>query len=251
MLRRAPPFRRWIASLGRIASLRRAAALGPVAARKPIGRRRAPALALALGLGGAPALAAAPAWAASEEKTPAPVIYRWVDENGVPHYTAQRDRIPAAVRGSVREVRPDATAPAAPSAPAASAPAPAEAWISRDAGAGPATGGAAPLPAAAPATSEPAVAPAPPAGPVLGAASPAPARSAPGGAAGSELDQRIAALEAEIERDEEALKTLLSEPAGPGGLADQPAFREIAKRLPQRQAALRDLRDQRSRLGRP
>lgn len=255
MSRRAPPARPGIASLRRIA---RSALLALLAA--------APPLAL-------PARLAA----AAEPDRPAPVIYRWVDENGIPHYTAQRDRIPSAVRGSAREVRPaedSGTAPA-PASPAASASrsapeapvppvplaptaplapsAPAQdAWIGSDRGA--AAAGTAASGAATGAAPGELRAPDRPADEARLVEPATAARSAqPSGGAGSELDQRIATLEAEIERDEEALKDFLAEAPAAGGasLADRPEFREIARRLPQRQADLRDLRDQRSRLGRP
>ncbi len=86
----------------------------------------------------------------------APVVYRWVDDQGVAHYTANLDRVPSSVRSRVNEVRgPSADAPDVRSerfavenaAPAGAAGAPAA--ISS------------PAPPAAPAAAAPTPAPAP------------------------------------------------------------------------------------------
>jgi hypothetical protein len=69
----------------------------------------------------------------------------------------------------------------------------------------------------------------------------------------SDLDARIRALEQEIAQDEETLMTLISEtePERKAPLADDPAFREIAQRLPKKQAELDTLREQRGRFEPP
>lgn len=90
-------------------------------------------LLLAAALAGAGALGAAAPAARAE----APVIYKWVDENGVAHYTTDRERIPAAIRDRIVEggsaargsdwLRRDATpgaAPAPPGLPSAALPVP-------------------------------------------------------------------------------------------------------------------------------
>jgi hypothetical protein len=104
-----------------------------------------------------------------------------------------------------------------------------------------------PEPVAAATPAEP-VAPAPPAEPAP-EEPPAPAAvAAPApGTDVHDLDARIAALEQEIARDEETLMTLISETEGErtSPLADDPAFREIAQRLPKKQAELETLRAQR------
>jgi hypothetical protein len=63
----------------------------------------------------------------------------------------------------------------------------------------------------------------------------------------SPLDARIQELELAIGLDQEALKRLLSEPASASGLQASEELREISQRLPQLQAELRSLREQRER----
>jgi hypothetical protein len=218
-----------------------------------------------IGFALAPSLAAR----AEDEAPPRPVVYKWIDENGIPHYTAHLDRVPSSVRDRVSEMAPSQDAAA-------------DSWISRDATppeSGAAAASAPPSPAPAPTATAPAAAPAPEASepevaagepeaaatssesatataapepsddPAAFRESPSPAQEARLAPAEGDLDQRIAALEAEIARDEEALKDLLSQaPAESGAaIADQPEFREIAKRLPKLQADLRALREERSR----
>jgi len=213
----------------------------------------------------------------------APVVYRWVDDQGVAHYTADLDRVPSSVRGRVNEVRsPSADAPdtrserfAVENAAPASAPgAPGTVSAPVAASAAPLT----PAPSVAPAAGAPPVSDATPVAPedarafeestqpstdtTLTALPPeapsralsaAPTTVASGDGANATsgdaatLDARIAAIEQEIARDEASLQTLLSEPTaeGVGPLADRPEFREIATRLPKLQADLRALQDQR------
>jgi hypothetical protein len=234
-------------------------------------RRRALCLALAFGL-------AAPAAIARTEdgaEAAAPMIYKWVDANGIAHYTTELSRVPRSVRGSVRalgsaapsegfaarDAVPGAAAPeAAPAGeplpewdvgdapPPAPAPAPAtpppapgggERWAESDRpfDLPPEEGGA---PAAAPtqtAAAEP------------GAGAPA-VSAADREAQRRDLDGRIAALEAEIASDEDALKGFLAvpSPADPAEIAYDRSFREVAERLPARLAELRSLQGERAQL---
>jgi hypothetical protein len=67
------------------------------------------------------------------------------------------------------------------------------------------------------------------------------------------LDARIAEVEAEIARDEGVLKGLISDPGldEEVPLFDRPEFLEISERLPQLQARLEELREERAKLGTP
>jgi uncharacterized small protein (DUF1192 family) len=88
--------------------------------------------------------------------------------------------------------------------------------------------------------------PARPLAPEVAVAPTAPGASASGPPdGGSELDARIAALESQIAVDEEALKTMISDPAQAGALRDSDALREIAERMPALQAELARLRAER------
>lgn len=252
---------------------------------------------------------ATPAVAPPAARATEPVIYKWVDEHGVAHYTTDRERIPARIRdrvvdssGERRSSSPDwltrdtGAAPPTPPAPEARSAPVAE----PDAGASPppgssaaaepgdavhavpvespyATAPGAPPPEATEAAVEAARAAAVPevgagvgeAGPELGSAAtaaevgtatgetaPAPppvsARPADPATAArlAELDGRIATLEAEIARDEEALMQLIgaSDAERRGPLVDDPKFREIAQRLPRLQADLETLRERRARI---
>jgi hypothetical protein len=239
--------------------------------------RRAPsrvfALVAALGV------SFAAAGARSEEAPAAPpTIYKWVDANGIAHYTTELGRVPRSVRGSVRALGGESTSPGegfatrdvAPAQPpesaAAPAPQPQPEW---DAGATAAGGGAQTGASAAAAgaqsgggdafaaTDRP---PELPGGDEQPAAAAAPAASAEPPAQpeaspqhADDLDARIAALEAEIASDEEALKNLLAAPApaDPGVIAYDRSFREVAERLPKRLAELRTLQSERAQLDQP
>jgi len=67
------------------------------------------------------------------------------------------------------------------------------------------------------------------------------------------LDARIAELQAEVRRDESFLKGLISDPDLDSDvpLFDRPEFLEVSRRLPQLQAQLQELRDERAQLGTP
>jgi hypothetical protein len=174
---------------------------------------------------------------AAAEK-PRPRVYRWIDENGIAHYTTDPDRIPSRLRNAVGLPPPGeaTTAPPPVPSPAAPAAAPAAAATSNPLGMD-----ASPATAAAPALSP------------NGDFEEGPAPGEAAGAQRADLDARIATLQAEIAADEEAIQAMISaaEP-GPGALAaDDPAFREIAMRLPKRLADLRALEQERARLGEP
>jgi hypothetical protein len=91
--------------------------------------------------------------------------------------------------------------------------------------------------------------------PVAKQAAPAPevtdAPLTPGDAA--DLDTRIASLEEQVNRDEAAIQSILSQPreADAPRVAERPDFREIAQRLPGLQANLKVLREQRARQSGP
>lgn len=206
-------------------------------------------LALALLLAGGGLVGAAASAGADEEGPPR--IYKWVDENGIAHYTTDPDTIPSNLRDRflplrramerVRESAPEERAAPAEK-PLASPAGETERWAVRDAG----PDGSGPLPEST-ISSEPIAD-----GTSVARAAPRldPAEREALRRARADLDQRIAALEATIAEDEETLKALISrEPAAEGtGLAADSAFREIAKRLPGLQEDLRALRDERSRL---
>jgi hypothetical protein len=195
-------------------------------------------LLLALGLLAA-APAAAPARAAAE--TPAPRIYRWVDENGVAHYTTDEDRIPSSLRRRfglptqplAREPlaagAPD-VAPAPPAVPPATTP---DAWISDEARAEPPPVDAGAPPSAA----EPSL-------------PPVAANAADDAERLAQLELKIAELSAAIAADEDALSAFIGDPAGKDTVevGDDPEFREIAKRLPKRIQELEALRHERDAL---
>ena len=64
----------------------------------------------------------------------------------------------------------------------------------------------------------------------------------------AELDRRIAALELDIERDEETVKILISDGTASPTAGGSQELAEVASRLPRRQAALRELRERREAL---
>ncbi len=127
--------------------------------------------------------------------------------------------------------------PTAPRTPNAATPRPGtEAWLEQDAQPEAPTGPTAEVP------------PVSSGAPTLKAAG-----SGPDAARRLELDAQIAAVEAEIAQQEELLKALISDATrvAEKPLADEPEFREVARRLPALQADLRALRDQRDRLAEP
>lgn len=158
-----------------------------------------------------------------------PRIYRWIDENGIAHYTTERDRIPAALRNRVGGLGRDT--PARPSLGGSS-----DAWVARD--------------RALDADPEgwyeegdtPYVDPEFQAEQVEEQA-----------IARFDLDLRIAELEMVIQEDEDALKTIVSDPNSGGPLAsrENTEFRIIAMRLPKQLQELGALRNERVALEAP
>ena len=94
-----------------------------------------------------------------------PVIYKWVDSNGVAHYTTDKKRIPSAIRDRIERSEPAAAPPPAASQPAvvSSPVAPAQSAAQPVAPASPAAAPVATVPAAAApaAVAEPTPAPQP------------------------------------------------------------------------------------------
>jgi hypothetical protein len=177
--------------------------------------------------------------ARAEENAP-PRIYRWVDENGIAHYTTDPDRIPASLRRRyglpaepLRREPLDARAPAP--APAEGQP---EAWAAQEKG-------------EAPVAAQPAPPGASPGGEWREGA---PADVAAGPAAAddrlAQIELRIAELSASIAADEDALSAWIGDPdAGdPIELGAKPEFREIAQRLPRRIQELEALQRERDAL---
>ena len=181
--------------------------------------RRGMAVALVLIAGAAP-------FAAVAQDTPAdtaPRIYRWIDENGIAHYTTEQKRIPAALRNRVGAL--GQSEPARPSVTGSS-----DAWAARDRA------------IAADPDGWYEEGDAPYVDPEVQAE-----QAEEQAIALFDLDLRIADLEIGIREDEDALKTMVSDPNSGGPLASggNPAFRTIAMRLPKRLQELGALREQR------
>ena len=210
-------------------------------------------------------LAPAAGLAAEGEPPPAtPRIYRWIDENGVAHYTADENQIPSLRRRFGLPTQPlereplDAGAPVPAPVPAPTpAPAPdpapalpsdssaADAWASQERGTqrapAPPAASADPAPSAAP-VSEPSAS---------GERLPDVAADAPSDAQRLEqVELRIAELSAAIAADEDALTAWIGDPNAGDSLdaAQTPELREIAKRLPKRIQELEALRTERDAL---
>ncbi len=167
---------------------------------------------------------------AAEVKSERPRIYRWVDDNGIAHYTTDPERIPAALRSRMHEPVPLSSSAIEAHAPASAL----GAWEATDR---PAAAGAA-------ATEDPNSESLGPLDDFSDDENPqARARR-------SQIDARIAELEAVIAKDEEALKARISSPSSGGPLAagDDPEFLSIAGRLPKQLAELRQLREERATL---
>jgi len=219
---------------------------------------------------------AAGAGAADEASEPAPQprIYRWVDANGVAHYTTDEDRIPPSLRrrfglptqplerkpidarapgvtegvtpgatemvtpGVTDEVTPAGAEPVPPGAsetePAGEPSAGVDAWVSEERGAAPEE---APQPAAASENAD--------------AALPSVAANAAGDADRlARIELRIAELSAAIAADEDMLSAWIGDREGgdPIEVGANPEFREIATRLPKRIQELEALRRERDAL---
>jgi len=210
---------------------------------------------------------------AASDESPTPKIYKWIDENGVAHYTTDRGQIPREVRNKVGKLGPPDSAlkrtPVKASAPPT---------LTR------------PLPTTG---SLPATGLVPPTRSVRDfdegeqwavrdrsferprdawdAGDPYGSLPYPefeedlafGSAAELEeqrqrledIDERIASLQTDIAASEESLKALLVIPVPEGGgplaMADDPTFREVADRLPKLLSDLRALEDERAELQAP
>ncbi|RIK91062.1 MAG: hypothetical protein DCC71_25285 [Proteobacteria bacterium] len=214
-----------------------------------------------------------------------PTIYKWIDENGVAHYTTDRDRIPKAIRDRVERAAPrepevaaephredvmrdairtaPAPAPAPRTAPVVREPVVEESVAEESAPIAP------PAPVAAvPTTPEPAreVEPieefedvaAPLESDVLPepdpVSAPPPAPVVPlepkQAAELAKLDGAIEELESEIAQREERLAALIStaDEQRTTPLVDDPAFREISQKLPKLQSELQALRERRNKI---
>ena len=226
-------------------------------------------LCLAVAIGVVPPLwisAAGAAEAAESEagadESPAPTIYKWIDEHGIAHYTTDYDRIPRELRNRAgrlgppdaamrrKRVEPDAPATQTSPSPAADD---AERWAVRDSPVdrpGDAWDEGDPYGAIA--------------APLVGEEEAVPGEE-DGFVSESEMeerrqrlediDARIASLETDIAASEEALAALIAIPVAEGGgplaMADDPTFREVADRLPKLLDDLRALEDERAQLEAP
>jgi hypothetical protein len=200
---------------------------------------------LLLVLGSAPAatLAAEPG-----EAPAAPRIYRWVDANGVAHYTTDEERIPPSLRRRFGlPTQPLERKPVDARAPGAETPAPlpaepsagVDAWVSQERGAAPTPTAEGAAPAAT--------------GEWVDGEAALPAVSANAASSADRLAQvelRIAELSAAIAADEDALSAWIGDPQGGDAveLGEKPEFREIATRLPKRIEELEALRRERDAL---
>jgi hypothetical protein len=227
---------------------------------------RAPRIALLLCLclviGAAPTIWITAAGAAEPDESeavadeaPTPTIYKWIDENGVAHYTTDLDRIPGELRNRVGKLGPPDAAlkrtpvrPSAPSRPAPSAPEfdageqwavrdrsferPRDAWDEGD------PYGHLPVPEFE-----------------EGDVFVREAEEEERRQQLEDLDERIASLQTDIAASEETLKALLvipvQEGGGPLAMADDPTFREVADLLPKLLTDLRALEDERAQLRAP
>jgi hypothetical protein len=171
-----------------------------------------------------------------------PRIYKWIDENGIAHYTTDRSRIPAGLRRHAEPLGERGTRDTRTAPPAARDEF--DAWALRnrttdravaqdawDDGTGGASAARTGSDSIAPETVEPAAV--------------AAFQSERG-----DLDARIAELEAMVAEDEESIKALISDVDAGGALArgDDPEFRSIAARLPKYLVELRTLRERRAQL---
>jgi hypothetical protein len=187
----------------------------------------------ALGLTGLLFLASTGVAQQPQEKPDRPAIYKWVDENGIAHYTADPERIPEDLRQRLGVPTPVGRQPEVPGETGAALE-PARdlggSWAVQDADPEDPFGEFAP---GSPGSE--------------GSSAREPRRLEPDLRV---LEQRITSLEAEILRDEERLKTWVADPeVDPVLLADDPEFREIAARLPRLQNDLRDLKQQQAQSG--
>ena len=205
--------------------------------RQP-GRVRTIACALSFGVAAAASLPALPSRAQdAEAEAPAtPRIYRWIDENGIAHYTTDPSRIPSGLSEQVGDfvATPLEAERIEPRAPVSRTRG--ETWVSRDRGTPSRSDGDIWDDGSGDFVSEPVVE--------------APEIRVDRSAEIASLREQISSLEAEIRADEAALKAFITDPASGGPLVtgEQPEFRTIALRLPERLRELRELRNQRNAL---
>jgi len=190
-----------------------------------------------------------------------PKIYKWVDSNGIAHYTTDPSRIPKPLRERIESI--DRSHPAqAPAREAAASPSAETATPETTAEA------AAAAPAPRPAVAPPALGttirspnawferdalPRAPDASILASGQASPDQLDALAAEREALDGRIAEVQAEINRDERFLKGLISDPELDADipLFDRPDFLEVSRRLPELQARLQELRDARAKLETP
>lgn len=166
-----------------------------------------------------------------EDEAGGPRIYKWVDTNGIAHYTTDPDAVPDELRTPLDRLRRERTAtPQETDDPWAqvSQDEPDDLWVAQDA---------------------------------IGSAEPDPSGAGVGEEADSAAEQRrkaerraleaqIAELQAKITADEDLLKGWISNPeVDPVLAADDPAFREVALRLPRLQGDLAKLEEKRRAMG--
>jgi hypothetical protein len=152
--------------------------------------------------------------ALAEESSPPPRIYRWIDQNGIAHYTTDLERVPEELRD--QPLRRDEVS--------AQAPATVDSWVQRER--------IPELPKAD--ASDPSAAPGDPssgASDRLGA-----------------LNARIAELEQAIAADEALLKGDLTDASAP---ASNETLKQVAERMPGRIAELKKLQADRDALATP
>ena len=180
---------------------------------------------------------------AQDAEPEAPRIYKWVDENGIAHYTTELRNVPRSLRGLIG-VTPRAPSPEPrASRSAAAKPAPrssvgADRWAETDR--------AREYEDVWSDGTEDGLQP--------GDADYVEPGPSPAALAESrrEINERIAEIEQDIASDEDALKDILAEPAGDTEeIAYHPDFRTVAERLPKLLAELRDLEDERAQLDTP
>lgn len=223
------------------------------------------ALFLAVAIGAVAAMWATTAGAAEPDQSAAgadeiatPTIYKWIDEHGVAHYTTDFERIPEGLRNRVGRLGPPDAAlsrtPADASAPPRRAPsAPefddGERWVARDRSVDP--------PQDAWDAGDPYANAVEPSGDASGEGDPLMSEFEREERRRQlvDVEERIASLQTDIAESEEALKVLIAIPVQEGGgtlaMADDPAFREIASRLPRLLADLVALEDERAQLEAP
>jgi len=215
-----------------------------------------------------------------------PKIYKWVDSNGIAHYTTDPDRIPKALRNRIQSTRPAPEPVPVPQAEVAPPPPPEPPPALADTAPPAPTMPTAPSAPAAPTVADIPATPTVPDAPAMPAIPDTPARAAepsvsvshtgwfdrdaiprvhegllpdgtqsPGQLAAlaaeqQALDTQISDVEAAITRDENFLKGLISDPDLDADipLFDRPDFLEVSKRLPELQTQLDELRVERAKL---